>query len=267
MRRRPPRSTRTVTLFPDRSLCRSHGLGDGRAGTARRGTAVSGRDRYAAAREHEEPGTLHVFHEGRARRRGRSVRIGDGHVVGTAWTAPGHDLRPALRITDRPEGFILRVRNLRSDLLHRDASRRLRRCDPPRRSPGRLCPPSDRAESEHGVPGACRGPGSDTDGRRRPGRPVRGKSRGPMPVRTRTLLLWCCLATTALMAPDPSSAATETHNAITSVAAAVTSPDSSTFGRLIAWIFDQQRTLHREMAQDLRNLGSGGGEEIGRAHV
>src|SRR3546814_17808114 len=84
-----------------------------------------------------------------------------------------------------------------------------------------------------------------------------------MPVRTRTLLLCGCLATTALMAPDPSSAATETHNAITSVAAAVTSPDSSTFGRMIAWIFDQQRTLHRELAQDLRNLGSGGGEEAG----
>src|SRR3546814_19236274 len=44
---------------------------------------------------------------------------------------------------------------------------------------------------------------------------------------------------------------------------AVTSPDSSTFGRMIAWIFDQQRTLHRELAQDLRNLGSGGGEEAG----
>src|SRR3546814_20444821 len=32
---------------------------------------------------------------------------------------------------------------------------------------------------------------------------------------------------------------------------------------MIAWIFDQQRTLHRELAQDLRNLGSGGGEEAG----
>src|SRR3546814_4261064 len=53
MIRRPPRSTRTVTLLPDTTLVRARARSGGDAGQSRRHAEPAGRGRYAgAARRH-----------------------------------------------------------------------------------------------------------------------------------------------------------------------------------------------------------------------
>src|SRR3546814_18810185 len=70
MIRRPPRSTRTDTLFPYTTLFRSHRQGEGRLGRPRR----DGRDYPEPCRLARRPGTRHLAFRDR-----KSTRLNSSH--------------------------------------------------------------------------------------------------------------------------------------------------------------------------------------------
>ena len=79
----------------------------------------------------------------------------------------------------------------------------------------------------------------------------------------RVLTLAFCFITAALLATYPAATAAAEVSGTAGMPVAAASSDPSMFTQLIAWIFEQQRLLHRELTQDLRDLTNGNDVQAG----